>query len=68
MYEQQVKIFMGFGKDGVNNLEKEINAWLASGGPVREIVSTQTAVCQVADNPAGERDQCLVVTVWYRAN
>lgn len=65
MLQQQVKIFMGFGKDGVNKVEEDINTWLSQ-NQFAEILNTQTALCQVAETPTGERYQCLVVTVWHK--
>jgi hypothetical protein len=68
MFPQQVKIFMDSGRHGVAKVEHDINAWLREPGPEREIVNTQTALCQVAESATGERFQCLVVTIWFRQN
>ncbi len=62
----KVKIFTGFGKDGIEKVESEINSWMALPG-VEEVKDSQTALCQVADSAGGERYQCIVVTVWYES-
>ena len=62
----KVKIFVASGHDGIKKVEREINEWMERlphiGGEVKD---SQTALCQVADHPDGERYQYLVVTVWY---
>ena len=60
----KVKIFTGFGKDGIEKVENEINGWMALPG-IGEVKDSQTALCQVADSADSERYQCIVVTVWY---
>jgi hypothetical protein len=62
----QVKIFTGFGKQGIDKMEKEINAWIRQPMHRYEIVNTQVAMCTVADNGTAERFQCMGVTIWYR--
>ncbi len=60
----KVKIFTGFGKDGIEKVESEINGWMELPG-IGEVKDSQTALCQVSDSAGGESYQCIVVTVWY---
>jgi hypothetical protein len=60
----RVKIFQTTGFDGITKVEEEINSWLSADAG-RTVRHTDSALCQVARNPTGERYQCLVVTVWY---
>ena len=63
----KVKIFQAQGHDKIAALEEEINTWLDNTFKVgQHLVNTQTALCQVASTPDGERYQHAVFTVWYR--
>ncbi len=53
----KVKVFQGFGKTGIDELETEINVWLEQLSRVR-VVHTDIAA-------AGERYQTLIACVWY---
>ena len=60
------KIFQGSGFEGINDLEKIINDWIEKNITDNLIVKDkQTNLCQVADSPAGERSQHMVVCIWY---
>jgi hypothetical protein len=67
MLQQQVKIFSGFGKAGIERLEKQVNEWLLE-HEIAQIVNSQSALCQVAESASGEGYQCMTITIWYRSN
>ena len=57
-----VKIFQASGKDGIADLEDEINKWC---GAQPSIKFVETAMCQIGTAESGERFQHYVVSVWY---
>ncbi len=59
-----VKIFQGFGADGINKLEREINNWLDNHTEPIEVVDTDISATDVTDSTQGER-QTLIVCIWY---
>ena len=63
----KVKIFTAYGHDLMMKVEGRINEWLEN-HPLVEVRDTQTALCQVAEDPEGEHYQCLVITIWYDGN
>ncbi len=58
----QVRIFQASGHEQIENIEAEINEWSHT---QRGIKFVETAMCQIADSPSGERFQHYVVSVWY---
>ncbi len=56
-----VKIFQASGKDGLADLEAEINEWCGRTSGIKHV---ETAMCQVG-RAGGERFQHYVVSVWY---
>ncbi|HUH84700.1 MAG TPA: hypothetical protein VLX85_08810 [Stellaceae bacterium] len=57
----KVKIFRVFGTNEANNLEGDINAWLAKLPTTSRVAWTNTTSCAV-----GQQNQAsLVVTIWY---
>ena len=63
----QVKIFQGFGKEEIAQLEETVNQWLSDNiNDIEDVRGIQTSMAQVADDAAsGERFQTYVVTIWY---
>lgn len=59
-----VKIFQGFGEDGIHKLEREINNWLETHTEPIEVVDTDISATDVTDSTQGER-QTLIVCIWY---
>ncbi len=59
----KVKIFQASGHGDIEKLEKNINEWTLDTQP--DIKFVDTAMCQIADRPEGERFQHYVVSVWY---
>jgi len=58
----RAKVFQASGAAEIEALDGQITDWLSD---VRTIEHMSTAMCQVADNPNGERWQHLVVTIFY---
>jgi len=56
------KIFQASGKDGITDLEAEINEWCSTASGIEHV---ETAMCQVGTAESGERFQHYVVSVWY---
>jgi hypothetical protein len=61
----KVKIFYGSGSAGLQDLESEINRWLAKLASSAQILDKHTAACTVADTADGEYFQLVVITIWY---
>jgi len=57
----QVKIFTGYGDEGIKNMEKEINVWIHK----HEVFNTQTTMCTLADCTDDERYLYMAVTIWH---
>lgn len=60
----RVKIFQNNGYEGIKSMEGHINEWLATNGEP-PVIRTETALCQIANSPEGERYQNCVISVWY---
>jgi hypothetical protein len=57
----KIKIFM----DGSpTQVEEQINAWIASAGPIT-IIKTETVVTAAAEKPNEGTRPSIVVTIWY---
>ncbi len=60
----KVKIFQAFGKEEIDRLEGEINAWIEAQSARTTWVETQSSVAGVGEG-GGEMYQTLVVCIWY---
>ena len=61
----KVKIFQAFGKDEIQNLENEINNWLASNQKIAVIRSDVAAAGGIGSRDGDEYYQTLIICVWY---
>lgn len=60
----KVKIFQAFGKNEIDNLEKEINDWFRSHEDGSfELIDTTVTAAGVGDE--SETYQTLIVCIWY---
>ena len=61
----QVKVFQGFGKQGIDALETEINVWLEQLSRVKVVHTDISAAGGIGSADEGERYQTLIACVWY---
>jgi hypothetical protein len=59
-----VKIFQAAGRDAIEKLEPEIDAWLASLG-VKRVKQMNTAASSVKDSGSDEISQHLIITFLF---
>ncbi len=57
-----IKVFYGYGADGIYRMQEEANKWLMTNGD-KKIVSITPSACTIGDT--GEMYQCLTITIHY---